>query len=119
MKKPKSDIFKPIFSLHSGYADPLTGEGRYVPGAGNGFQPTALNTDPFTGGSSYTSVSNTNDSAAPPQAMDTGANFDPLTGTCSYTSASGRKYRGIKHFPNQDYHILATYDATKILLKLQ
>lgn len=51
--------------------------------------------------------------------MDSGANLDPLTGTCSYTSTTGRKYRGIKHFPNKDYHILATYDPAKVLLKLQ
>ncbi|XP_063701799.1 phospholipase A-2-activating protein [Culicoides brevitarsis] len=100
-----------------GYADPFTGEGRYVPGAGNDFQVTAANADPFTGGSSYTTT--TNGSSAPVIPMDTGANFDPFTGTSSYTSSNGRKYRGIKHYPNKDYHTLATYDAAKILLKLQ
>lgn len=94
----------------------MTGEGRYVPGAGNDFQGSAGNADPFTGGSSYVAAQN---GSTPQHKATSGSNLDPFTGTSSYTTLTGLPYRGIKHFPFNEYHILSTFDAAKILLKLQ
>lgn len=73
----------PVVSVASGFADPFTGEGRYVPGTGTNIQTEfGNNSDPFTGDSSYSSnqaTSSASNFASVPN-TPSGMNLDPLTG---------------------------------------
>lgn len=103
----------------SGYQDPFTGAGRYIPGSGNDFNSSGGNVDPFTGGSSYST------NPAPNQVQvnftpRSGQNLDPFTGASSHTSAaSSSATSGVKHFPYSQYIIIDTCDASKVLDKLK
>ena len=128
-----------IESAPSGYEDPFTGGGRYVPGSGSDFSSGGGNVDPFTGGSSYTAQSGnfglgsdgrnvdpfTGASSYSSQTQQpnvnvnfnpvSGANVDPFTGGSSHTTGPPKE----KHFPSNNYHLLDVYDPAKILIKLK
>uniref|UniRef100_A0A182SY28 PFU domain-containing protein n=1 Tax=Anopheles maculatus TaxID=74869 RepID=A0A182SY28_9DIPT len=108
------------------YYDPFTGGSRYVPGSSGGqFQPSAANTDPFTGASSYTTQ--TPNVAVARNAGGTGAsaanaasgNLDPFTGGSSYTTGSTEVKKSNTHFPHRHYILLENADLSKVLVKLK
>ncbi|XP_040273114.1 phospholipase A-2-activating protein isoform X2 [Bufo bufo] len=68
-----------ITATNSGFADPFTGGGRYIPGSSSSIPSGA---DPFTGGSRYMPGSSSNIPAA-------GAG-DPFTGRNAYRSVAGQ-----------------------------
>lgn len=85
-------------SQSSQFADPFTGEGRYIPGSGSNFNQSGGNVDPFTGGSSYST-----------SAASVPVNF----------VQGGRGSSGAKHFPFNHYTTLDNCDAEKVLKKLK
>lgn len=95
----------------SGYEDPFTGSGRYIPGSGSGYNSTGGNVDPFTGGSSYSTQSASVPVNFVPQS--TGKNLDPFTGGSSHSTAN------VKHFPSKTYNTITKCDPLKILAKLK
>uniref|UniRef100_A0A182WFH9 Phospholipase A-2-activating protein n=1 Tax=Anopheles minimus TaxID=112268 RepID=A0A182WFH9_9DIPT len=106
------------------YYDPFTGGSRYVPGSSGGqFQPSAANTDPFTGASSYTTQT-PNVAVAPNagtggQANGNSGNLDPFTGGSSYTTGSSEVKKSNTHFPHRHYILLENADLSKVLVKLK
>lgn len=101
----------------SGYQDPFTGSGRYIPGSDSGFNTNSGNVDPFTGASSYSTQSTpqVNVNFTP----RSGQNNDPFTGSNSYTSASNGSGNNTKHFPFSEYTVIDTCDINKVLTKLK
>lgn len=90
----------------SGYQDPFTGGGRYIPGGGGGVSNNSNNVanmvDPFTGASSYRSVQ---------------AQAESLNST--NTSARSTIPTGIRHFPYSQFVTFDVCDAAKVLNKLK
>lgn len=95
----------------SAYADPFTGEGRYIPGSsvqqqmqqnvGGGGASQFV--DPFTGASSYRTAAAQQD--APSTAISAGAGVGARTPQ--------------KHFPHSEYTTFGACDPTKVLVKIR
>lgn len=95
------------------YQDPFTGEGRYIPGSGSGFDSGAGNVDPFTGASSYST-----------QKTPVSVNFVPKSeqkryGSNSHTSLPSSKTTSSNHFPYNQYTTITICDPAKVLSKLR
>lgn len=93
----------------SGFEDPFTGGGRYIPGSGSGFNSSAGNVDPFTGASSY---STQNPSIPVNFVPRSGPNVDGYTSTTKTTLSS-------LHFPYNQFTTIVTCDPAKIFSKLR
>lgn len=104
-----------VETTSSGYQDPFTGSGRYIPGSNSGYNTDGGNVDPFTGSSSYTTQSsqvNVNFTSR------SGGNADPFTGGSSYSSSANGSNKA-KHFPFSEYSVIDTCDINKVLVKLR
>lgn len=93
----------------SGFEDPFTGGGRYIPGSSSGFNSSTGNVDPFTGASSY---STQNPSIPVNFVPRSKSNVDGSTSTTKTGSSSF-------HFPYKQYTTIVTCDPSKILSKLR
>lgn len=103
------------------YADPFTGDGRYIPGSGTNVQQQMQQgggqqqggsdfVDPFTGASSY----RTAEARQSDDAMAVSQNRS--------TESSGRVAGGQspqKHFPHSAYTSFSTCDPAKVLTKIR
>lgn len=108
----------PVFKTASScdYQDPFTGGGRYIPGVGSGLNSGPGNVDPFTGSTSYSTVSTQNLSVN--FIPRSGENVDPFTGASSDTTTAS-KLSNMKHFPYNQYNTITTCDPVKVLSKLR
>ncbi|KXJ80368.1 hypothetical protein RP20_CCG025308 [Aedes albopictus] len=105
-------------STSSSSYDPFTGAARYVPGSGTNYQPNVANTDPFTGGSSYTTQTPNVGGVAAGNGTAAG-NADPFTGGSSYSTGSTEVKKTNTHFPNRHFVTMETADLSKVLVKLK
>lgn len=117
-----SDNAPVLETTSASFNDPFTGEGRYIPGSGSGFNSDTGNVDPFTGSTSYSTQAN---ASVPVNFIPrSGQNLDPFTGASSHTtssasaSASASATSG-KHFPFSQYTTIVTCDPAKVLTKLK
>jgi phospholipase A-2-activating protein len=106
----------------SGFADPFTGEGRYIPGGGE--VGAAGGTDPFTGTGRYIPGGgngvdvNFRERSGNNNSSNNNVNLDPFTGGSSYTSG-GTQGLVKKHIPYKTPTTFDVYDSSKILGKLK
>ncbi|CAH2293817.1 phospholipase A-2-activating [Pelobates cultripes] len=96
-----------VTSTTTGFADPFTGEGRYIPERS---ATSGSSADPFTGGSRYVpgSTSQSNYSAAA---------ADPFTGRNAYRSASAQTHN--TYFPKKEPVTFDQANPAQILGKLK
>ena len=113
----KLDVAPAVPAVLSEFADPFTGEGRYIPGgsssAGNG------GIDPFTGTGRYVPGSNGNSTVDVNfRERSNNINLDPFTGGDSYSSG-GSAALIKKHIPFNTKTTFDVYDSSKIFGKLK
>ncbi|XP_078070417.1 phospholipase A-2-activating protein isoform X3 [Mustelus asterias] len=101
-------------STGTGFSDPFTGSGRYIPGTGLGTGGTS-GIDPFTGSGRYVPGSE-------PSNLAPSAGGDPFTGGNAYVSADGHaatKPVNNPYFPKKDPVTFDQANITQIIGKLK
>ncbi|XP_055539383.1 phospholipase A-2-activating protein [Wyeomyia smithii] len=101
------------------FYDPFTGGNRYVPGSDSNYRPTAANTDPLTGGSSYTTQTPNAGFARNGSGGSTAGNADPFTGGSSYSTGQSEVKKTNTHFPHRHFVTIENADLKKVLVKLK
>ncbi|XP_062925067.1 phospholipase A-2-activating protein isoform X1 [Mobula hypostoma] len=101
-------------STGTGFSDPFTGSGRYIPGSGMGTGGTN-EVDPFTGSGRYVPGSVTS-------SVNPSAGGDPFTGGNAYVSADGRALTTAirnPYFPKKDPVTFDQANTIQIIGKLK
>lgn len=98
----------------SGFEDPFTGGGRYIPGSSttNFHNNDVEMVDPFTGASSYRSGQSQ-------QERQHRIDVQLKAPTTASTSNSGTGRAPAKHFPHNQYMSFSACDPTKVLDKIK
>uniref|UniRef100_V9KFS5 Phospholipase A-2-activating protein n=1 Tax=Callorhinchus milii TaxID=7868 RepID=V9KFS5_CALMI len=92
----------------TGFSDPFTGSGRYIPGSG--LSPGGpRGVDPFTGSGRYVPGSS---------GLVPSAGGDPFTGGNAYVSADGQAQPSNPYFPKKDPVIFGQGNVTQIMGKV-
>jgi phospholipase A-2-activating protein len=105
---------QPTPAVPADFADPFTGEGRYIPGGGGA--AGAGGVDPFTGSGRYVPGNGNAGVDVNFRARSGNVNLDPFTGGDSYSSGGGLIK---KHIPHTTTTTFDVYDSSKILGKLK
>ncbi|KAM8962208.1 phospholipase A-2-activating protein [Pelodytes ibericus] len=98
---------QPTVSTETGFADPFTGGGRYIPGSSSSLPSAA---DPFTGGSRYVPGSTS-------QSIYPAGTADPFTGRNAYRSSSAQSPN--VYFPKKEPVTFDQANPAQILAKLK
>lgn len=101
------------------FYDPFTGGNRYVPGSESAYRPTAANTDPLTGGSSYTTQTPNAGFTRNGSGGSAAGNADPFTGGSSYSTGQNEIKKTNTHFPHKHFVTIENADLKKVLVKLK
>ncbi|XP_053693929.1 phospholipase A-2-activating protein [Sabethes cyaneus] len=109
----------PVTAGNSNAYDPFTGGNRYVPGTESNYRPTAVNTDPLTGGSSYTTQTPNANFSRNGSGESAAGNADPFTGGSSYSTGQTEVKKTNTHFPHKHFVTIENADLKKVLIKLK